>query len=206
MDNHSICPKCHLSITLPESCRLDYLSHKMKIKATFHWGEKLYMTPSLICPGLQNPEIKVLQNSVKHCSVARKNLTDPQNFRASKELFRKLLASQSASEAVSHAHSVASCQHLLPNCHYAKATLYPHGMGMGRQVLSLVDGHEREGVTPFPHRWCSWGNPEHFPESAEFSLYDPRRKTLFQRECTHPKKEKQKLFKGSRMNFRLSKK
>jgi len=31
------------------------------------------------------------------------------------------------------------------------------GWGRGGQVLSLVDGYEREGVTPFPHRWCSWG-------------------------------------------------
>lgn len=71
---------------------------------------------------------------------------------------------------------------------------------MERQVFSLDDGHGREGVTPFPHRWCSWGNPEHLPESAGFSLYGPRRKTLSKGEYTHPKKEKQKLFKG-RMNF-----
>lgn len=31
------------------------------------------------------------------------------------------------------------------------------GWGRGGQVLSLLDGYEREAVTPFPHRWCSWG-------------------------------------------------
>lgn len=59
---------------------------------------------------------------------------------------------------------------------------YPHGLGKERQVFGIIfDGHGRKGVTPFPHRWCSWENPEHLPESAGFSLYDPRRKTLFER-------------------------
>lgn len=71
--------------------------------------------------------------------------------------------------------------------------LYPD-MRRGRLVLSLVDGLGREGVTPFPHRWCGWGDPEHLPESAGFSLYGPRRKTLFQRIMYPFQKGKTKTF------------
>lgn len=51
---------------------------------------------------------------------------------------------------------------------------------------------------------CSWGNPEHFPESAEFSLYGPRRKTLFQRRMYSSQKGITKTFQ-SRMNFGFQK-
>lgn len=133
------------------------------------------------------------------------DLTNPQNFRASKELFRKLVASQGRYTRGSSSCPVSS---RLPTPAWKlpldKDMLYPHGMREGRQVLSLVDGYGREGVTPFPHRWCGWGHPEHLPESAGFSLYGPRRKTLFQRTMYPSQKGKTKLFKGSRMNFWLS--
>lgn len=167
MGNLSICPRCHLPITLPESMWLDDLSHKMKIKTTFTWGEKLCMTPRFVCPGLacENPEKKCLQNSIKCCSVAR--IWDPQNFRASKQLFRKLLAFQDTQEAVPQAQLVAGCQHLLWNCHYREDKLYSHGMGEGRGRYHLwlmdregkvsphflIDGVAGESWTPSRIRW-----------------------------------------------------
>lgn len=67
--------------------------------------------------------------------------------------------------------------------------LYPHGMGMGRQVLSLVDGHEREGVTPFPHRCVAGEILNTFQNPLSFHFMVLEEKPFSKGECTHPKKE-----------------
>lgn len=50
---------------------------------------------------------------------------------------------------------------------------------------------------------CSWGNPEHFQNPLGFHIMVLEETPFSKGECTHPKKEKWKLFKGSRMNFWL---
>lgn len=41
-------------------------------------------------------------------------------------------------------------------------------LGGGGQVLCLVEGYGRENVTPFPHRWCSWGILNTFQNPLSF--------------------------------------